>query len=219
MAVDCSHVSVVMLGAFERLLEDKVQGSKHIGFGSGAADAGAAGKHRNISHEDLIRAGMRREVAGRTNKIVRLEPLSVEDYKAILMGPVLSGAEDAVQCRISLDAAAAGALAETAIKTNWACAGCAPCCSASLMTPCLIRRMRGTTGSLCRGASCAARCTAPGRQSPRAAAPARTAGRHDLPPPPPADMKKHGPESSGTMSSKPKGDTVKVPPFSSVKII
>ena len=34
-------------------------------------------------------AGMRREIDGRINRIVSLRPLSVEDYRAILTGPVL----------------------------------------------------------------------------------------------------------------------------------
>lgn len=118
LAIDCSRVSVVMLGAFERLLDRKVRDAKHIGFGSATADAEAAGRHENISHDDLIHAGMRREIAGRVSKIVTLEPLSIDDYKAILTGPTLAGLQESTGCRISITDAAAGALAERAAASG-----------------------------------------------------------------------------------------------------
>lgn len=112
LSVDCSKVSVVMLGAFERLLDSKSQSSKHIGFGS-APDAGA-GLHRNISYDNLIQAGMRREIAGRIGKIVALEPLSKDDYRSILTGPVLDGVQESTRRAVRVDAAAARALAARA---------------------------------------------------------------------------------------------------------
>ena len=118
LSVDCSKVSVVMLGAFERLLSGKVQKAKHIGFGSSETDAGAAEQHKNISHEDLIRAGMRREIAGRVNKIVALNPLSVDGYRAILTGPVLDGVEKSIDRKIIVDRSAADALAAEAISSG-----------------------------------------------------------------------------------------------------
>lgn len=116
LAVDCSKVSVVMLGAFERLMDGKARDAKHIGFGS--APGAAAGTHRDISHQDLIRAGMRREIAGRVNRIVALDPLSTDDYKSILMGPVLAGIRKALGCEVGIGRAAAGALAEQAIASG-----------------------------------------------------------------------------------------------------
>lgn len=116
LSVDCSRVSVVMLGAFERLLDKKVQESKRIGFGS--VPGSDAGKHRNITYEDLIRAGMRREVAGRVNKIVTLDPLSVDDYISILTGPVLDGVQTSIQRAVHMDDDAARALAAHAIKSG-----------------------------------------------------------------------------------------------------
>lgn len=117
LSVDCSKISIVMLGAFERLLDGKTRGSRHIGFGTVPVDTGKA-RHGNISCDDLINAGMRREVAGRVNKIIALEPLALEDYRAILAGPLLSGIQEAGKCRISVDRAAAGALAEQAVKSG-----------------------------------------------------------------------------------------------------
>lgn len=116
-SVDCSKVSVVMLGAFEKLLEGKVRDARHIGFGSGAAGADA-GNHRDISHDDLIRAGMRREVAGRVNKIVALDPLSPDDYRAILKGPMLSSVRKSVKRHIRMDDATADELVARAVKSG-----------------------------------------------------------------------------------------------------
>ena len=116
LSVDCSKVSVVMLGAFERLLTGKSQDAKHIGFG--AAPKADAGGHKDISYNDLIHAGMRLEVAGRVNKIIALEQLSVNDYKSILRGPVLSGLQESTGCEISIDSAACDELAERAIESG-----------------------------------------------------------------------------------------------------
>lgn len=116
LAVDCAKVSVVMLGAFERLMEGKNRDAKHIGFGS--APKVGAGSHRDISHHDLIRAGMRREIAGRVNRIVALDPLSTNDYRSILKGPVLAGIQKALGCEVTIAGAAVGALAEQAIASE-----------------------------------------------------------------------------------------------------
>lgn len=125
LSVDCSKVSVVMLGAFERLLEGKTRDAKYIGFGSDEAPKAGAGNHKDISYNDLIHAGMRREIAGRVNKIVALNPISVEDYRAILKGPVLDGLRESTGCKISIDGAAAGLLAERALASGlgvrWVC--------------------------------------------------------------------------------------------------
>lgn len=118
LSVDCSKVSVVMLGAFERLLEGKTRDAKRIGFGSGAAPKADAGNHKDISYNDLIHAGMRQEIAGRVNKIVALNPISVDDYKSILRGPVLDGLQESTGCKISIDGAAAGLLAERALASG-----------------------------------------------------------------------------------------------------
>ena len=116
LSVDCSKVSVIMLGAFEHLLAGKAQSAKHIGFGT--APKADAGGHKDISYDDLIHAGMRLEIAGRINKIIALEQLSVDGYKAILRGPVLSGLQESTGCKISIDSAAGDALAEQAIESG-----------------------------------------------------------------------------------------------------
>lgn len=118
LTIDCSKVSVVMLGAFERLLSGKVQTAKHIGFSYDAANTETAEKHKNISYDDLIHAGMRREIAGRVNRIVALNPLTVSDYRSILLGPVLSGMQGVNGYVICIDRAAGDALAEQAIASG-----------------------------------------------------------------------------------------------------
>ena len=116
LTVDCSKVSVVMLGAFEKLLEGKSQSAKHIGFGT--APRAADGGHKEISYEDLINGGMRREIAGRVNRIVALGPLSVDDYKSILMGPVLFDVQESFKRKVNIDSVAADALTGKAIESN-----------------------------------------------------------------------------------------------------
>ena len=116
LSVDCSKVSVVMLGAFERLLGGKSQDAKRIGFGT--APRATAGGHKEISYDDLINGGMRREIAGRVNRIVALGPLSMDDYKSILMGPVLFDVRESFKRKVSIDPAAADALTGKAIGSG-----------------------------------------------------------------------------------------------------
>ena len=82
LAVDCAGVSVVMLGAFSRLRERKANNQKHIGFGSAPAPAGDI-QAEEITIDDLIEYGMRAELAGRINRIVQMDPLSVQDLVRI----------------------------------------------------------------------------------------------------------------------------------------
>lgn len=116
-SVDCSRVSVVLLGAFERLLEGKSNNSGGIGFGSPMKKE-CDYSNTAITHDDLINAGMRREIAGRINRIVPLRPLTVEDYKAILMGPVLDDLQSARKCAIHIDPQYADSLARQAMAAG-----------------------------------------------------------------------------------------------------
>lgn len=116
LSVDCSRVSVVMLGAFEKLREGQARDAKRIGFAQ--APALPADGSGGIGYDDLIAAGMRREIAGRVNRIVVLDPLSADDYKAILRGPVLDRVQEAVGCKVSIDGATAGVLAERAAASG-----------------------------------------------------------------------------------------------------
>ena len=82
LTVDCANVSVVLLGAFSKLYEKKANGQKRIGFDCGRSE-NAQGTTPEITVEDLIEYGMRAELAGRINRIVCLEPLSVRDLVRI----------------------------------------------------------------------------------------------------------------------------------------
>lgn len=116
--VNCANVSVVMLGAFETLLAGKAASrAKHIGFGGAAPEEGPP-EHKDIGYDDMIDAGMRREIAGRINRIVAMAPLDAAGYKSILEGPVLSGLEESYKCRIVMDDAAAAALSEQAVTSG-----------------------------------------------------------------------------------------------------
>lgn len=117
-SVNCANVSVVMLGAFENLLAGKAASrAKHIGFGGAAPEEGPP-EHKDIGYDDMINAGMRREIAGRINRIVAMVPLDAADFKTILEGPVLSGLEESYKCRIVMDDAAAAALSEQAVTSG-----------------------------------------------------------------------------------------------------
>lgn len=113
-SVDCSRVSVVLLGAFEQLMAGKSRSSGSIGFGSPIQQK-CNYSNTAITYDDLIAAGMRREIAGRINRIVPLRPLTVEDYKAILTGPVLDDLQSVRKCAIHIDAQCADSLARQAM--------------------------------------------------------------------------------------------------------
>ena len=85
IVVDCSGISVVLCGSFERMLQAKSESSGSIGFGqSTQKDIQAA----ECTEEDLIKyANIRREIAGRISRIVTLNPLDKHDFEAILQSP------------------------------------------------------------------------------------------------------------------------------------
>ena len=111
--VDCSRVSVVLLGAFEKLLGLKSRSSGGLGF---AAPPRTEYSYSNtaITADDLIRAGMRREIAGRINRITALSPLTVDEFEFILTGLVLHDLEQSNKCTITIDENSARSLAEEA---------------------------------------------------------------------------------------------------------
>ena len=81
LSVDCAGVSVVLLGAFARLRERKAHNQKHIGFS--AATAAGDIQADEITVDDLIAYGMRAELASRINRIVQMDPLTVQDLVRI----------------------------------------------------------------------------------------------------------------------------------------
>ena len=122
-SVDCSKVSVVLLGAFETLLQSKSRkNSAGIGFGA-APRVECDYSNTEITYDDLINAGMRREIAGRMNRIVPLRPLAMADYKAILTGSVLKDMQIALKSKIEIDDDSvnylAGQAATTGLGVRW----------------------------------------------------------------------------------------------------
>lgn len=75
--MDCSGVSIVCLGAFQRLLEQKSEQTGSIGFGA-APKTKLSYANTEITQEDLVEYGMRTELAGRVDRIVCMDPLSVD---------------------------------------------------------------------------------------------------------------------------------------------
>ena len=116
--VDCSRVSVVMLGAFEKLLQKKSLSSAGFGFHAAGRTEYDYG-NSDISQTDLVEAGMRREIAGRIGRITALRPLSVDDYAAILRGPVLEDLRASTGYGIEIDEASIKSLAEEAADTGF----------------------------------------------------------------------------------------------------
>ena len=93
-SVDCSGISVVLLGSFESLLQKKAEkkaaDSPGIGFGAQPGKK-ARGSYQEVTVDDLVNHGnMRLEIAGRIGSITSLEPMTAEDFYQILKNPLLS---------------------------------------------------------------------------------------------------------------------------------
>lgn len=99
--VDTSGVSVVLLGAFQCLMEKKSRDSSSIGFGGQPHHECNYG-NSEITIEDLIDFGMRRELAGRITRVTCMNPLSIEDLTNIGQQEV-SKLEKQFQRKITVD--------------------------------------------------------------------------------------------------------------------
>ena len=112
ISVDCSGVSVVLLGAFERLYQRKSQTQKRIGFLQDTEPEESA-IMPEISVEDLIAYGMRAELAGRINRIVCMEPLDA-DALAHIGQAYVDKLVHKMQCGVEIDPSALIMLARIA---------------------------------------------------------------------------------------------------------
>lgn len=119
LALDCSKVSVVLLGAFEKLLSVRSAGKgQSLGF-TGTGRRGTEDYSTvELSHSDLIKAGMRTEIAGRIERIVQLMPLSGKDMEDILKKSVIPSFERELGIHISLAGESAGFLARRAVENS-----------------------------------------------------------------------------------------------------
>lgn len=116
LTVDCSHVSVVLLGAFENLVSARAAGSKRIGFGS--SSAAAKDESAPVGYGELVRSGMRRELAGRVQRIVQLRALDQSDYESILRGRILHDPRVTGGMAASMDDGSVRALAAEAMSSE-----------------------------------------------------------------------------------------------------
>ena len=87
-SVDTSKISFVFCGSFEHLTEMKTESEsgQTIGFGGKPQKKEAHLVYGNaLQPADFVKyAGMRQEIAGRINQIVRLSPMTAEAYQEIL---------------------------------------------------------------------------------------------------------------------------------------
>ncbi|MBQ4506281.1 MAG: AAA family ATPase [Firmicutes bacterium] len=117
-SVDCSKISVVLLGAFEKLHQKKDRtNTPSIGFAVGPRDISETVPSAEISYDDLISSGMRREIAGRINRLIALEELSVSDYETILEKNLLGDLEKDGR-KVVIDGAGVRQLAEEAASSG-----------------------------------------------------------------------------------------------------
>ncbi len=76
ISVDCSMVSVVFLGCFDRLRRSIQQRSVGIGFNA----CSRVEEHPEITLEDIIESGLRRELAGRITRVVQMDDPTIDDF-------------------------------------------------------------------------------------------------------------------------------------------
>lgn len=83
--INCKNVSVVFCGTFESMNNQITESVNSIGF---VTDSSPSASDTECCEEDFIQyANIRREIMGRINQIVTLEPLTASDFEAIMDGP------------------------------------------------------------------------------------------------------------------------------------
>ena len=75
--VDAKNITFVLCGAFQTLLERKSRNTSSMGFGAKVSKT-LDYSNTEITTDDLIQSGMRREIASRITRITCMEPLSDE---------------------------------------------------------------------------------------------------------------------------------------------
>ena len=119
--INCSGVSVVLCGSFERMLQAKSESSASIGFGRREKKESVVAE---CTEEDLVQYGnVRREIAGRISQIVTLDTLDADDFEKILeseMSPIQK-MEKAHNVSLSIDKESRRKLASDAAKSGMGC--------------------------------------------------------------------------------------------------
>lgn len=87
--IDVSRFTVIMGGAFdgiEEIIRDRMVPKVGIGFGvvTSGSDLDDKAIMLHVTHEDLVKYGMKRELIGRIGSIVTISHLGVEDYRILL---------------------------------------------------------------------------------------------------------------------------------------
>ena len=119
--VDCSGISMVLCGSFERMLQEKTEASGSIGF---CQSEKRESQIAECTEEDLIQYGnVRREIAGRISQIVTLDTLDADDFEKILeseMSPIQK-IEKAHNVSLAVDKDLRKKLASDAAKSGLGC--------------------------------------------------------------------------------------------------
>ena len=115
--VNCTNVSIVLLGAFQHLLEAKGQDKKALGFGANITQGCNYGD-TVITENDLIKyTCLREEIVGRIDRIVTMQPLTCKDYVRILATHIDKVSEK-IRTPIDIDTNALVTIARSAIDTK-----------------------------------------------------------------------------------------------------
>ena len=115
--VNCTNVSIVLLGAFQHLLEAKGQDKKALGFGANITHGCNYGD-TVITENDLIKyTCLREEIVGRIDRIVTMQPLTCKDYVRILATHIDKVSEK-IRTPIDIDTNALVTIARSAIDTK-----------------------------------------------------------------------------------------------------
>ena len=115
--VDTSRISVVFVGAFQRLLEKKSLESGGIGFGNTPRHK-CDYSNTTITQEDLVGYGMREELAGRIQQIICLDPLNLQAMRKIGQNAVKDIARR-IKRDITIDTDTLNKIANEALKKQF----------------------------------------------------------------------------------------------------
>lgn len=121
ITVDCSGISIVLCGSFERMLQERTEASGSIGFCQPEQEESRIAE---CSEEDLIQYGnVRREIVGRINQIVALNTLGAEDFEAIMESPAspIQKIEQSHHVSLTVDKDTKRKLASDAEKSGLGC--------------------------------------------------------------------------------------------------
>ena len=122
--INCQNVSLVFCGTFEFMGNQKTDDSKQIGFVSANPANSTDIPDASCQADDYIRyANVRRELMGRIDQIVTLDPLTAADFLAILNSPAspVRRVAHAHHVHLLVDEDTKTQLAETAAESGLGC--------------------------------------------------------------------------------------------------